>query len=504
MRTVSGATDRVVVVGAGLSGLSTALHLTGAGRRVTVLDSAPQPGGRVATEEIGGHAFDTGATVLTMPELLDEAFAAVGEKTADRLTLTRLDPAYRAHFADGSSLNLYTEPEAMEAELRSVVGPREVDGYRRLRRWLTELYTAEAEHFIGGNFDSPLDLLHAEARPALARLVALGGFGRLWPKVAGFVTDDRVRRLFSFQALYAGLEPRRALGAYGAIPFMDTVGGVSYPQGGMGAIAAAMADAADQAGATVRTGTHVAWLERVGDRVRAVRTGDGERIECDAVVLATEPATAYRLLGIRPRRLVRPRYSPSAVVLHGETSRTWDALDHHTIFFGAAWHGTFREIVRDGRPMTDPSLLVTRPTATDPALAADGRQLVSVLAPAPNLHTGPLDWPRLAPAYRDELLRTLQDRGLDGFADEFRLHRMDTPHDWAARGMAAGTPFSLAHTVAQTGPFRPGNLVRGAANVVLAGSGTRPGVGIPPVLISGRLAAERITGRATSERPGRP
>ncbi|GAA1243649.1 phytoene desaturase family protein [Prauserella halophila] len=504
MRTVPGATDRVVVVGAGLAGLSAALRLTGAGRQVTVLDRAPQPGGRVSTETIGGHAFDTGATVLTMPELLDEAFAAVGEKTADRLTLTRLDPAYRAHFADGSSLNLHTEPEAMEAELRSVVGPHEVAGYRRLRRWLTELYTAEAEHFIGGNFDTPFDLLRAEARPALTRLAALGGFGRLWPKVAEFVTDERVRRLFSFQALYAGLEPRRALGAYGAIPFMDTVGGVSYPEGGMGAIAAAMADAAEQAGATVRTGTPAARLERAGDRVRAVRTGDGERIECDAVVLATELTAAYRLLGIRPRRLVRPRYSPSAVVLHGETPRTWDTLDHHTIFFGGAWHETFREIVHDGRPMTDPSLLVTRPTATDPALAAGDRQLVSVLAPAPNLRAGPLDWPRLAPAYRDELLQTLEARGLDGFTGEFHLHRMDTPQDWAEQGMAAGTPFSLAHTVAQTGPLRPGNLVRGAANVVLAGSGTRPGVGIPPVLISGRLAAERITGPATPERAGRP
>src|SRR5690606_23328156 len=97
-----------------------------------------------------------------------------------------------------------------------------------------------------------------------------------------------------------------------------------------------------------------------------------------------------------------------------------------------------------------------------------------------------------APAYRDELLDELERRGLDGFAGEFRLHRMDTPLDWAERGMEAGTPFSLAHTLPQTGPFRPANLVRGADNVVLAGSGTRPGVGIPPVLISGRLAAERI------------
>src|SRR5690606_35838250 len=184
MRTVSGATDRVVVVGAGLAGLSAALHLTGAGRQVTVLERAPRPGGRVDTETLGGHAVDTGATVLTMPELLDEAFAAVGEKTSERLTLTQLDPAYRAHFADGSSIALHSDPEAMAAELRAVAGPREAQGYLRLRRWLTELYAAEAERFIGGNFDGPLDLVRPEALPQLARLVRLGGFGRLWPKVA--------------------------------------------------------------------------------------------------------------------------------------------------------------------------------------------------------------------------------------------------------------------------------------------------------------------------------
>jgi phytoene desaturase len=188
------------------------------------------------------------------------------------------------------------------------------------------------------------------------------------------------------------------------------------------------------------------------------------------------------------------RYSPSAVVLHGRTTKAWD-LGHHTIFFGDAWERTFAEIIREGKLMSDPSLLVTRPTATDPGLAGRGGEIVSVLAPAPNLRGGPIDWERVRGPYREELLRTLEARGLTGFGDEFTVDETITPADWAARGLAAGTPFSLAHTFTQTGPFRPANLVRAAGNVVLAGCGTTPGVGIPPVLISGRLAAERITGR---------
>ncbi len=489
----------VVVVGAGLAGLSAAAHLLGSGRRVTVLERRPGPGGRVADDERAGHTVETGASVLTMPDLLDETFAAVGDTTAAWLDLVRLDPAYRAHFADGSTVALHTDAEAMEAEIAAVAGAGEAAGYRRLRRWLTALYAVQRDRFIGSDFDSPLDL----ARPELVRLAALGGFGRLGPAIGRFLRDERLRRLFSFQSLYAGLDPARALAAYAVISYMDTVAGVYHPRGGMGALARALAGALGRAGGEVRTGTRVAWLERSSSRVSAVVTAEGERLACDAVVLATELTTAYALLGARPRRPVPLRYSPSAVVLHGSTHRDWPALDHHTLFFGGAWRRTFAEIAREGRLMSDPSLLVTRPTATDPALAPPGRQVLSVLAPAPNLHTGRLDWPGLAPAYRDELLRTLAERGLDGFADDVAIDEVVTPRTWAERGLAAGTPFSLSHTLVQTGPFRPGNRVRGIDNAVLAGCGTVPGVGIPPVLISGRLAAARLTGAHRTRRRAR-
>lgn len=485
------------MVGAGLAGLSAALHLLGAGYDVTVLESAARPGGRAGDRSEDGYTVDTGASVFTMPELLQEAFAAVGERSERWLRLRRIEPAYRAHYADGSSIHLHTDPEAMEAQIRAFAGARDAEGYRRLRRWLTRLYAVQRDRFIGANFDSPLDLL----RPELARLAALGGFGRLGPRMATFIRDERVRRLFSFQSLYAGLEPMRALAAYAVISYMDTVGGVYYPVGGMGRIASAMAAAAEKAGARLRFGARVSEVEWSASRVRALRTAEPDRVPCDAVVLATELTTAYSLLGRRPHRPVPLRFSPSAVVLHGHSGRTWPELDHHTIFFGASWQRTFTEIIRKGSLMSDPSLLVTRPTATDPALAPPGRQVVSVLAPAPNLGLGDIDWDRVAPAYRDELLGVLAQRGLTGFPDEVEVTEVVTPATWARRGLAKGTPFSLAHTFAQTGPFRPSNVVRGADNVVLAGCGTVPGVGIPPVLISGRLAAARIRGTAEGPHP---
>ncbi|MFI0153572.1 phytoene desaturase family protein [Streptomyces lydicus] len=491
MKALEGRTDHVVVVGAGLSGLSATLHLLGAGRRVTVVERAERPGGRAGRTDRLGYRIDTGPTVLTMPDLIDEAFAAVGERRTDRLELRALHPAYRARFADGSELDVHTDAEAMEAEVERFAGPAAAHGYRRLRRWLAQVYAAQRRRFIDTNFDSPLQLLH----PDLVRLAALGGFGRLDARIARFLPDERLRRVFSFQALYAGVPPARALAAYAVIAYMDTIAGVYFPRGGMHALPQAMADAAAGAGAAFRYGHAVTRLERSGGRITAVVT-EHERLACDAVVLTPDLPVVYGLLGRRPRRPLRLRHAPSAVVLHAGGERTWPGTAHHTLSFGAAWERTFDELTRTGRLMSDPSLLLTRPTMSDPGLAPPGRHLHYVLAPCPNTETGPgaEAWRALGPRYRDDLLGVLERRGFTGIGAAGDELGLVTPADWTDRGLAAGTPFSAAHTFAQTGPFRPRNLVRGTENAVLAGCGTTPGVGIPTVLLSGKLAAARVTG----------
>ncbi|MDX2629535.1 FAD-dependent oxidoreductase, partial [Streptomyces scabiei] len=137
--------------------------------------------------------------------------------------------------------------------------------------------------------------------------------------------------------------------------------------------------------------------------------------------------------------------------------------------------------------------------------APPGHHLHYILAPCPNTDIGPdaAAWGDLAPRYRDSVLRELERRGFDGIADAVEEQALVTPADWHAQGHAAGTPFSAAHTFAQTGPFRPRNLVRGTTNAVLAGCGTTPGVGVPTVLLSGKLAAARITGGHAAPVPGR-
>jgi phytoene desaturase len=492
MRTVSGNGDTVVVVGAGLAGLSAAMYLTAAGRNVTVVEREAVPGGRCGLLQDHGYHFDTGPTVLTMPDLLARPFAALGENLDTWLTLHRLDPAYRARFADGSSIEVRTDPDEMVDEIARTCGGQDADGYRRFVAFLRELYRVEMPHFIDRNLDSSAQLLGAP----LARLVALGGFGRLGRKVARFFTDPRLQRIFSFQAMYAGLVPARALAIYAVITYMDCVRGVYFPAGGMHAMPQAMAAAAYLHGVQFRYRTEVAKVDVSGGRACGVVTTTGERIPADVVVVNADLPTAYaRLLppGSAPRRLRRLRYSPSAVVLHAGSHTGYPDATHHTIEFGQAWDATFEEITTRGQVMSDPSFLLTTPTKTDPALAPAGRHTYYALFPAPNLNAD-IDWAAQRDAYRNHILKTVEQRGYPGFAHGIECDHLVTPLDWQVQGMERGAPFAAAHTFFQTGPFRAPTLDRRIDNLVFCGSNTQPGVGIPIVLISGRLAAQRITG----------
>jgi phytoene desaturase len=481
MRTVTGPTERVVIVGAGLGGLSAALRLAGAGRQVTVVEREAVPGGRAGRLDLDGYHFDTGPTVLTMPDLIADALDCVGESLTDWLDLRPVSPLYRASYPDGSTLDVHADRGAMAAEIERVCGRREADGYLRFTDFVSALYRLEMRDFIDRNLDSPADLLGVQA----LRLVGLGGLRRLAPKVAQYLKDPRTQRVFSFQAMYAGLSPHSALAIYAVIAYMDSVAGVYFPAGGMHAVPAALAGAATKHGVDIRYSTTVDHVELRGDRATA-----------DVVVLNPDLPAAYRDLlpgAPVPRRVRSLDYSPSCFVLHAGSTASYRRIVHHNIHFGRSWRGVFREIIRDGSLMSDPSFLVTNPTYSDPSLAPEGRQSYYVLFPTPNA-TAPIDWGVVGPRYRDEVVARLESAGYVGFGAGIEVEHAVTPADWEAMGLAAGAPFASAHTFRQTGPFRPANLAPGLANVVFTGSGTQPGVGVPMVLVSGRLAAERITG----------
>jgi phytoene desaturase len=482
---------RVAVVGAGLGGLAASCHLAGRGHEVVVFEREPGPGGVAGMIERGGYRVDTGPAVLTMLGILNATFHAAGATLDEHVTVQALDPMYRACFADGSELRVRAGVDAMATEIEGFAGPDAAAGFRRFTVWLRELYDAEFGSFISRNFDSPLDL--ARQPFELARLVGLGALGRLAPKVATFFDDERLQRVFSFQALYAGLSPFDALALFSIITYMDTVEGVSFPSGGMHEVARGLAAAAEKAGASFTYSCPVERIDRGADGVvTGVRLESGEHVAADAVICNADVASTYRtLLGIpAPRVVSRGRYSPScALWLAGVRGPAPPGAAHHNLHFGRPWREAFDTLLRDGRRMPDPSILVTTATVTDPTLAPEGATTLYVLEPVPNLD-GAIDWEAEGPRARADLIARVAELGYP--VDDIEVEEFVDPAGWAARGLERGTPFALAHRFFQSGPFRTPNVDRRVPRLVLVGMGTVPGVGIPMVLLSGRLAADRV------------
>lgn len=559
-RAVSGRTDRVVVVGAGLSGLAAAVLLAGSGRSVTVVEREDHVGGRAATETIstplGDVRIDTGATVVTMPWLVDEILASVGLSTGDLtpdFSYQRLSPAYHALFSSGRYLDVFAEgageEDAQEAiarggsrldnEIRRFArekfddvphrngdAPRDefaesrVTGVRGYRLWAQSMFDACFSHLMNADFDSVWDLVRTrESARSLARVARRGGFGSLGRAAERYISDDELRKVFSFQALYAGVPPKKARAVYATISHMDTGMGVFYPTrgphgSGVGALCDILAAALKQSGGELMLNTRVTSLSHAShgagsstthsDRIHVVETTQGT-LPADVVITTCDIPELDAISGRQSRRTTR--WSPSAFVMHGaiprEVTRHWPG-GHHTISFGKEWDRTFSEITAPhgrGRLMSDPSLLVTRPACSAPDLVSTSTtsplvpiEPVSVLAPCPNTESAHINWSSLAASYQEDLLSVLEDRGFEGIRESFAVGKVDTPDTWSALGLGAGTPFAPAHLFRQTGPFRFRNFpVRSFSNLIHAGSSTTPGVGVPTVILSGALAAARIT-----------
>jgi phytoene desaturase len=331
--------------------------------------------------------------------------------------------------------------------------------------------------------------------PNLAKLIAIGGFRKLAPKVSDYLKDERTQKIFSFQAMYAGVSPQQALAIYAVIAYMDSVNGVFFPKGGMHALPRAMAAVAQKHGVEIKYNFEVNKLEIVGNSVKAAISNGGERVSGDSFILHPDLPVAWReLLGQTPRRVAKLKYSPSCYLMLAGSSAKYPQLAHHNIHFGKSWDLVFKEIIDTGKVMSDPSFLVTVPSKDDASLAPEGKESYYILFPTPNL-SADIDWKSYAPKYREHVIKKMEESGYSNFGGSIEVEDITTPLEWAERGMEMGAPFASAHTFMQTGPFRPSNLAKGFNNVVFTGSGTQPGVGVPMVLISGKLAAQRITGK---------
>lgn len=487
---------RIVVIGAGIGGLATALRLRQAGLDVTVVEKGPRTGGRANLLSEAGFRADTGPTILVMRKALDALYGDLGQNADERLGLRRIEPNYRIFFHDGEHVDLWGSMPLLAAEADRLA-PGSAD---RVFQFLGE-GAYKYEHgmpFVDRNYDHLTDL----ANPgAIWRLLSTGALANLYGQVQRHFGDDRLAKAFSFHSMFLGLSPMAAPAMYSLITYADLSLGMWYPRGGMYGLVEDLTALAGEMGVEIRLSAPAAEIEVGADgRARGVRLESGATLAADAVVCNADLPYAYRRL-VDPRhrrhytdaRLDRMDYACSGYVLHLGLDRRYPGLRHQSLYFAQDYRANLDAIFEQKRLPADPSFHLCVPTVTDPTLAPPGHTLIYVLAPMPNLSAG-IEWGQAAAVVREQLLSRLEQL----VDPEIRAHivwqREYRPPDWERDINAVlGTAFgSLSHKFLQSAYFRPNNKSPDVKGLYFAGQGTYPGIGIPMVLISARLVTERL------------
>ena len=509
--------QRVVVIGGGIAGLATAALLASRGHGVDLLEKNDELGGRVGSIERDGFRFDTGASWYLMPEVFEHFFSLLGTSAAAELDLTVLDPSYRVFF-EGHPDPVDVRPD--RAHNRALFESIEPGAGQRFDDYLAsaeETYDVALRRFLYSSFDSPSAFLHPDVvrrSPRLGRLLTRS----LGSHVAASFSDNRLRQVLGYPAVFLGSSPSRAPSMYHLMSKLDLGDRVLYPQGGFTRLVEVVARLAERHGARLHTGTAVTRIvtDRSGGgrpRVTGVEHAmDGGRerrtLPADVVVGAAdlhhlETALLPEPLQTHPRQAWRRRSpGPGAVLAMLGVEGRLPELAHHSLFFTSDWERNFGDIFGPGARVPDPaSVYVCKPSQTDPTVAPEGCENLFVLVPVPAdvaIGSGGDDGagsPAVERAADAAIDQVAAWAGVPDLRDRIRVRHTVGPHDFASRYNSwRGGALGLEHTLRQSAFLRPGNTSSKVDGLLYAGASTVPGVGLPMCLISAELVLKRLSG----------
>jgi 1-hydroxycarotenoid 3,4-desaturase len=484
--------DRVVVVGAGMGGLVAALELVRLGARVTLLEAADAPGGKLAPACVGGRSFDAGPTVFTMRWVFDELFESWGTSLDAQLVLRRMDILARHGWRNGSTLDLHADLARSAEAIAQFAGPREAQGFLSFAQRARRIYRALEAPFLRDTRPSMLSLMTRAARRDwrhALQMLQISPFQTMWGALEHHFRDARLQQLFGRYATYCGASPFLAPATLMLVAHVEAEG-VWTLDGGMAALGQALSALAVQRGVTLRCGTAVSQVLTAQGRACGVRLADGEVIDADAVVFNGDAAAlAQGLLGPEARTAVAPPQARSLSALTWLVVGKTDGfeLQHHNVLFSADSRAEFDTLhrARPGVP-ADPTVYVCAQDRRSPHSVPTGpeRLLCLINAPAHGLDH-PLRPEEIDPC-QHILLQRLAHQGLRLTPQALQV---STPTHFARR--FPGTQGALYGEPPHgwRASFRRPDARSRLPGLYLAGGSIHPGAGVPMAALSGRLAA---------------
>jgi phytoene desaturase len=497
---------RVAIVGGGLGGLAAGVRLRLAGFRVTLFEANARVGGRANLIEREGFRFDTGPSLVNYPWVFEELFAAAGRDFRDYVRLLPVEPSITFRWDDGARFTLSGDARRFIAECERLE-PGSSPAALGFLRDAEAKFRLSFDKLISRNEDNPARWLGALSPSELRRTAVWRTFDA---ELRRFFRSRRLREALGSYAMYLGGSPYQLPGLFTILPYGEMAYGLWLPEGGVYALVGGVERLARELGVEIQTTRRVSKIRTEGGRVRGVELEGGDFFPAPVVVSNVDaPTTDTELVagaGRLAERARRTKMTPGVFTFYWGVRGPIEGLGHHTIFLPDDYRAAFDDLLKHGRVPRELPFYVSAPSLTDARLAPPGDTAVFVLAPSPTLSRMPgADWRAEAGAVREKVFATLARHGVALDQSRLSFEEIYTPEDWRQRfGLYDGSAFGAAHTLRQVGPFRRRNFSAEVRGLYYVGASTTPGTGMPMVVLSGRLVAERILAREAETTEGAP
>jgi phytoene desaturase len=483
-----------VIIGAGIGGIATAIYLAKNGFSVTVFEKNASPGGRCGQLIRDGHRFDLGATMLVMPATYREIFGSLGIPLFEKNEIKPLENLYKIYFDNNDVLAFSTDKEKMKTQLEKI----EPGSFKKSEKYVTdgyEIFQIGTKKLIGRNFDNIFQFANFRN---IGMLIRLKTYISNWRYAKKFFHDSHLRMAYTFQNIYVGQSPFDSPALFSMVPAAELTEGSFFPKGGMYTIVENLLSEALSSGVRFLYNMPASKIITTGKKAESIIFEDGSEIIADIIVANADLPYVYRKLlpdRGKSRRLDRKKYSCSAICFHWGLDKVYPQLGHHSVFLSDGFREGLDRIFKDKSISDHPSFYVHAPVRTDPTAAPFNQDTLSIVAGAGHIDKNKdQDWNDLKKKTRIAVIQRLRQLGMEDIEEHIKFEVCYTPENWESTcNISRGSVFgSLAHNLLQMGYFRPHNQHSRYKNLFFVGGSTHPGNGIPNILLSAKLTAERI------------
>ena len=480
---------KIVVIGSGFGGLASALRMRAKGFDVTLVEKHPDLGGRARVFKKDKFTYDGGPTVITAPYLFDELFSLFNKKISDYVKIVPLDLWYRFVFNDGETFDYNGDDKAMEEQVKKF-SSRDYVGYKKLVNFTEKIFNKGFTDLS----DKPFNNLRFMLKQVPA-LLKLKSYKSVYSLVSNYISNEKLRRVFSMHPLLVGGNPFSTTSIYTLILFLEKKWGIHYSMGGTGSIVNALEKLMTEENIEIIKNAEVTEILTENKNVSAIKINNLKVINCDYIICNSDPPNVYKNLiksknnynFLFKQKIKRMDYSMGLFVYYFGSKKKYDDVAHHTIYFGKSYEKHLDKIFEKKILSDDISYYLHRPSATDPGMAPDGQDAFYVLVPVPN-NLSKINWSNEGDKFKNLVLDKMDKSVLPGIKENVVSDFYLTP-DYFEKDLATlhGSGFSIQPKFSQSAYFRFHNQSEVFENLYFVGAGTHPGAGMPGVLSSAKV-----------------